>query len=216
MTETANSPGDDEPLFGPPNLAGNQFDFDANSMFRATADGAGGGILDITDGQLNLGVMGDNSAIVQLVLSVAGDYSLTGVGGNATSADYQIGFTEINVLEVDGVALTAPLVLPGLDATGLFDLSSGPATNEPWSSTLTYDVNAALAASTSFQFGATKIEVQMNNVFNAGAQTGDFAEIAAGSVVFDAFTTPVPEPSSGAVLVLTALGCLGVRRRGQS
>lgn len=207
VTETANSPGDSEPLYGPPTLAGNEFTFDPTPALRGSIRGAAGA--DLTDGQLNFGAMGANAAITQMILGAAGDYTLSD-SGPAASAGFQVAITRISVLAIDGVPVSSPLVLPGSSVSGAFDSSGGAASNVPWSGTLTVDVNAALStAGVPFQFGATKLDVQINNVLSASADAGGIAEIGMSSFVFDAVTVPVPEPTSGTALVLATLGIIG-------
>ena len=205
VTETANSPGDKEPLYGPPNISVNTLGFDPTG-YRASA--AGGVGADLTDGQLNFAAKGENAAITRFAVSAAGDYSLSGFGTAGTSVSYRSSIAQLNILEVDGVPVSSPVVLPGLDVTESFELSGGGTNGAPWGSTITYDVNAALAhAGVAFQFGATKLDFTINNVLNATSEPSSIAQIEANGFALVATTVPVPEPAG---MVIVGLGFCGL------
>ena len=211
VTETANSPGDEEPLHGPPNVTGNSLDFDPPEEFRAAGQSAGP---DLTDGQLNFTIMGTNAAITNLDLSAAGIYSLSGSGTEETEVGYQSGITQINIIEVDGAPVSSPVVLPGSAATGSFNLSDGTASDAAWASTLAYDVSSALSSSgVTFQFGATKLDVTVNNLLNATNESTSESRIEVDSIAFGATTVPVPEPTTSVVFAIAALCSFAMSRR---
>lgn len=173
-----------------------------------------GGAADITDGQLNFTIMGLSAAITSFDLSGAGDYTLSGTGTAATTVSYRSSFNQLAILEVDGVPVSSPLVLPGLDTSESFNLSGGTANNTPWGSTISYDVNAALSsAGVTFQFGATKINVDISNTFNANSEALSLAQIGANSFVFTPTTVPVPEPGTLALIGSALCGFAMILRR---
>ncbi len=106
VTETANTPGDTEPLFSAPTITGNTLDFNPKGF----AASAGGGGVDITDGQLNFMLRSiAGSVITELSISESGDYTLFGTGSAATSLLYAISLGHVSVLEIDGIALATPV-----------------------------------------------------------------------------------------------------------
>lgn len=223
VTETANTPGDTEPMFGDgnpaapfnPSIVGDKLDFDP-SGFAATG---ANGLSDITDGQLNFTMMSlGRSVITQIDFSERGDYSLLGTGGAATQTIFGLGIASVVALEVDGVALPVPVPLAAASASGGDDLSLGVDVATPWSLALSYDVDAALvAAQVDFKFGATKLAIALNNTLAAISEPQSIAFIAKKDFMIDVSTDPlipmnVPEPSTAALLVLAICG-LGMADR---
>ncbi len=205
VTETANTPGDSPPLFGPPSLNGDQLEFDPT--FSASA---GGGAIDLTDGQLNVTLMATQGAALTVIqVSESGTYSLGGVGSAATQIGYGLSLASVTVLEVDGIALVAPVALAAASVSGTDDLSQGTDGMTPWSLGLTYDVNAALTvAGVEFKGGATKLEIALDDMLFAISEVESTAAIQKGRFTIDI----VPEPTG---LALVGLGVLlgALRRR---
>jgi hypothetical protein len=211
VTETANTPGDDEPLFGSPVITGNKLDFDP-AGFTATSSG---GTADITDGQLNFTVMSlPGSAISGIGFRESGEYSLLGTGTAATQVHYGLGIGSIVALEVDGVTLASPVVLAPANAGGSDNLAAGTDNLTPWSLSLNYDVNAALAAAkVPYVRGATKIEVAIDNALVAISEAQSLAFIAKKDFMIDISTTPdIPEPTALALCGLALAGWSSIRR----
>ena len=203
VTETANTPGDEEPLYGAPTLFGTKLDFDP-AGFSAVAIG---GFPDLTDGQLNFTLMGTPGvAITSVSLSEGGDYSLLGIGSAATQVIYGLAIASITVLEVDGVALGSPVNLAPASASGGDDLSGGFDIATPWNLSLVYDVNAALTtANVAFNTGATKLKIAVNNTLVAISEPSTIAFIAKKDFMVDV-ETEVPEPTT---FLLAIFGLLG-------
>ena len=215
VTETANTPDDEEPLYRSPTLSGTKLDFDPAGF---SASGTGGSV-DLTDGQLNFTLMGlPGNAIMSISFSEGGDYSLVGTGSAATQIFYGLAVSSVTVLEVDGMALGSPVNLAAASAFGVDDLSDGIDISAPWSLALNYDVNAALTqASVDFITGATKLEIAVNNTLGAISEPSSIAFIAKKDFMIDVetevFTKNVPEPTTALLALLALLTLLAHRRR---
>lgn len=211
VTETANTPGDEEPLFGGPSITGDTLDFDPMGFSASASSGSS----DLTDGQLNFTLMGRGRVLSSILLTERGDYNLIGTGSAATQISYAVGIGSITVLEVDGAALATPVSLGGASASGSDDLSGGTEMLAPWDLSLSYDVNAALTdAGVSFVNGATKLEIAIDNTLAAISESASIAFIAKKDFAINVGTV-VPEPASAALvgLGLLVLGVAGRRAR---
>ena len=210
VTETANTTGDEEPLYGPPSIIVDTLDFDPGGFSAVALDD----LSDLTDGQLNFTLMGQpNVAISSITLSESGDYSLTGTGTAATRISYAVAISQVTVLELDGVTLSSPVTLSAASASGGDDLSNGSDLLTPWSLSLTYDVNAALTnAGVDFQFGATKLEIALNNSLAAISEPLSIAYIAKKDFKINVSSEVIPEPTSFALAGMI-LGGLALLRR---
>jgi len=214
VTETATSAGDSEPLFGAPQVIGDQLDFDPRGF---TATGVNG-TSDTTAGQLNFTLMSKlGRAIKDLTVSEGGDYTLLGGAGTpATNVGYSISLPTITLLEVDGVAIT-PVSLTPSSVSGSEALPADVGT-AAWSLSTVYDMNAALtAAGVPFVFGATKVEIEIDDVLSANSEPGTIAAIAKKDfVVINASTelaNVIPEPASTLLLAIAGGAFACSRRR---
>lgn len=213
VTETANTPGDTEPMYGPPSIFGNQLDFDPAGFSASSA----GGLPDLTDGQLNFTLMGvPGAAITDIDISESGDYNLLGTGGVPTQIIYGVAITSITVLEVDGSALPVPVALAATSTGGGDDLSQGADLLTPWANSLSYDVNAALGlAGVKFVIGATKLEIAINNTLAALSEPSSIAFVAKKDFLLDISVEPfdplnIPEPSTLILFGVAFCGmCIG-------
>jgi len=220
VTEDANSAGDAPPLFGPPAVSGDSIDFDPVGFAASTT---GGGV-DVTEGQLKFTVMAHPFSVIStLTFAEAGDVTLVGFDDDTTFAS--VGTTIfIDVTEVDfqpiNVASLNGLVIPFSPSGGTYGMGTdgggGPLYSTPWEGSVLVDINSILTANgVPFEFGATKIDVNLDNTLTALSQVGTSATIAkknANGIVITA-NAPIPEPSA---CLLAALGLAGVlvhRRR---
>jgi hypothetical protein len=206
---TESSGTDPVPLYGPPSPFVTGLDFDPIGFVATSANGGA----DITDGQLNLTVMGDVNlpnvvGISSISLFEAGDYTIAGAGTAATSV-FAGAIIRATITEING-APVAPIVLPAVNGS-FGDSLPGNVIVGPWSVGLLLDVGAFLPAN---QF-ATKVELAINNSLVATSEPGTVAFIAKKEFRLDIVPDPVdltvPEPTGFvlASVVLCGLGLVG-------
>jgi len=191
VTETANTPGDTEPLFGPPTIASNSLGF-LSASFAANASAQN---TDITDGQLNFTVEAIRGHVINnIAASESGAYTLQGTNGKPlTQIGYALSLASVTVLEVDGAPLATPVPLNPISTSGLDKLDQGSDTDTPWSLAVWYDVDTALAqVGLGYTFGATKLELVIDNLLSAISGGDSLASIEKDSLVID---VNVPAPS---------------------
>jgi hypothetical protein len=196
---TESSGTDPVPLFGPPTAYTLGLDFDPMN-FVSTANG---GAMDVTDGQLNFGILtGAGGNIPFINVLEAGDFSLTGTGTSATQVLAGV-IIRATVLQVNG-ANVAPFDLTPANASLSRNLTANPGIVQPWQ----LSANLNVAAQTVAKFGAnaraTRVEVVINNQLQAHSQTSSLAFIAKKEFRVD---LQIPEP---ATLLLMLGGCLGL------
>jgi hypothetical protein len=217
VTEDANSAGDAPPLFGPPTVTGDSLDFDPVG-FSAAAAGAAG--VDITDGNIRFGIIANaGSAINTVNLNEAGDTTMAGFGTDATFTAVTA-HGVISILAVDGAAINVisePFALSFAPSGGTFGLGTdgggGPLFSAGWTGSVSIDVNAILASkNVAYNFGATKVSINMDNTLVALSQAGTESLIAKKD--FGGLSiTVIPEPSSMILLGLAIVGLAAGRRK---
>lgn len=181
VTETANTPGDTEPLLGPPGLAGNALSFSPSNLAASASSGAA----DPTDGQLDFTVEASGRPTIRsIALSAGGVETLQGSGGSPTRVGYALSLASVTVLEVDYAPLAVPVVLPSASTSGSDHLAMGSEADTAWSLCIHYDVDAALAdAGILFTNGATKLELSIDSMLVAISEPASLASI--GGVSFE-------------------------------
>jgi hypothetical protein len=199
---TESSGTDPVPLYGPPTPFSVGLDFDPLAFVASTA----GGGADITDGQLNFTVSAAQGlGISGLNLNERGDYTLVGVGTNATSV-FAGAVILASVTQINGVNV-APIPLPASNASVGFNLVANPGIVQPWSLGTGLVVPAALGL-------VTKLDVSINNSLVAFSEPGSIAFIAKKDFVIRV-DTKVPEPATMALAGLALCG-LGFARRSRA
>ena len=199
VTESSSTDPVPPALYGAPSITGNLLDFDPLAF---GANSAGGGF-DITDGQLNFGVMAtQGNSIDVLYISEGGDFSFSGLTPDAGTFLSVSVLTTVNILEVDGVALVTPIEVSQVDTlvTDYITVGNPPATGlNLWSLDYTIDLASEVNGS------ITKIEVVVDNQLSTTTTAGNQAFVSKKD-----FNVNVPEPTS---LALLGLGGLLVMRR---
>jgi hypothetical protein len=207
------------PLFGAPaSYFPVGIDFNPVSFGASGTAGAG----DFTDGQLNFGANGTFTpsvkvAISQLSVAESGDFTLFGTGTNATQVAAGASI-HVTVTEIDGVALTLPIVLTPVNASVAFNLLGSPGILQPWSLGATLNIAAQLTSmAVPYTYGATKIDVVIDDNLLALSEANSGAFIAKKDFKVSTVNNVVivPEPVQMSVLVLGAAGFLVRRRREQ-
>ena len=209
VTETANSPDDDEPLFDRPSIFGNVLEFDPTVRFATSANN---GLNDDTEGTLQFGLSGEGTAIKALALNTDGMFSLSGNGTASTAVTMRSSIAAVSVLAIDGLPVAAPIVLPEVSALQTFDLSSGAASSTPWKTHLSYDLSAELSSmGIAYQHGATKIEVSLISALGSSSEASSSAQASIEKFIITPETIPVPEPA-GLTLAGLAIFALSMNR----
>ncbi len=206
VTEDSNS-GDTPPLFGPPSVSADSLDFDPIG-FNANATGAAGN--DVTDGNLNFGIMSHAGyAIHDVKLSEAGDTTLSGFGTDATYTSVT-GMGVLNITQVDGSAITpivVPITLTFTPSGGNFGLltdgGGGPHFSTGWSGSWMENIEQILVNNqVPFTRGATKLSINLDNTLTALSENGTFALIAKKDFGGLSVTiNNIPEPATWILLV---------------
>ena len=204
--------------FGAPtSVVGDTIDFDPQN-FEASASGSDS---EIVDSQLNFMVQALGLNVIDnLQFSEAGDTTLFAFAPDVAFTSVTATFF-IDVIEVDGVALGAPLNLVSnltfVPSNGDWQtgVDGSPSISTAWTGSTIIDIEQALIdANIDFVGGATKVNVAVDNTLTAGS-SGPTASAFIRKKDFDGFsvTTNIPEPASLALLGLGGLAILG-RRRG--
>jgi len=202
------------PLFGAPTISGNTLNFNP-ANFTAYAEN---GAIDHTDGQLGFDICASPGNYVdELVFSELGDYAMTSLGGSA-EVDVSAFFTVVEILEVDGEDLLSPLTVSGEmefypNPDGTFSHSTFGSVDGLWSGEISIDIEGLLATnSIPFNYGATKIHIQMDNKLTALASADATAYIAKKDLqVFS--VTSIPEPNSMVLIGIASSMIVFVRHK---
>ncbi len=210
-----------ESRFGAPvSISGNAIDFNPMN-FEASSTGNAS---QITDSQLNFMVVGMSGNVIDnLQFSEAGDTTLFAFApDNAfTSVTADI---FVDVVALDGVPVGFPVNITGsmtfTPSGGDFQIGvdGSPSFNTIWSGSVLIDLESELALQgidkgVDYSFGATKLNVAIDNTLTAASSGGGSAFIKKKDFDGLTVTSNVPEPTS---LLLAALGLVAgvaVRRR---
>ncbi len=208
---TEESVTDGLPLFGMPAVAGNALDFNPIN-FVSNSSGAGGS--DSTIGLLSFMMESTfGNVITDIQLNEAGDYTIFGGGGAGTSATVAAPIF-INIVEIDNISVTPINLNTSMVFTpsaGDYNLADdGAGFGVIWTGVADIDIEQFLIDNNvPFNFGATKINLTMNNILATTSEAGTQANIQKKD--FQGLgVTVIPEPAS--VMLLSAMG-LGLMAR---
>jgi hypothetical protein len=207
QTITEQSVTDTLPLYGRPTTFSIGLDFNPPGFLSSATNGSA----DITDGQLNFGVLEPASlgGIQKLSLFEAGDYSLAGLGTPATSvsagASFRVTLTQLNGANI------APVVLTPSNASIGFALPPSQI-SQPWSLGTSVNVGSQVAALFGPNAVATRVDVVIDNTLIAISEPGTAAIIAKKEFIIK-LEPVVPEPGTFALLAMTLPFGIGFTRR---
>ncbi|TWU30327.1 PEP-CTERM sorting domain-containing protein [Bythopirellula polymerisocia] len=216
VTESSFSKPVPPPLYGPPSITGNVLDFDPTGFGVSSSGGASG----LIDGQLNYTIMAlPGAGLTGFSIVESGDFSFSGVNPSpGTFVSASAGAT-VSILAVDSITLPNPIPVFASDifVTDYPTTGGAPSTGLlPWSLVTFVDLGAAIPFP--FDFGATKVEVAINNQLSSATTPGNQAAIAKKDFklvpVGDLIPDNVPEPSSLALVCLIGLFSTARRRVG--
>ena len=170
--------------------------------FAAISNGALG-IIDITDGRLDLAITSTGGQPIEAItIEESGAYSL-----NGTNSMVSYGVTVVpTVTAIDGVATL--INLDPISASGSEVATSDATTIGSWSETIELDIVAALAAK-GITGSATAIEIALDNTLVGDAIADGLAFIDKKNFTVSA----VPEPSSFLFLGVAAAGAVVWQKR---
>ena len=202
-------------LFGAPSIQGNTLDFDPNSFAATVSSTTGTSNTQEVEGRLSFTLMSNDnaSALTNLYITEAGDYTLTGLG-NATASASVSTPVEWAIIEVDGSPLTTAVSGQGdlvfTPNGGSYSLPADVGTGVLWEGELDVDI-AGFAAANGITGAVTKVEFVMENVLTVTASDGGSAAIFKKD--FNGVTiSTIPEPSTFALFAMALFGLMAVRR----
>jgi hypothetical protein len=218
VTESSDDP---LPLYGAPTVSGDSLTFSpqqflAKSEFQVPPS-------DTTDGQLTFMVQADGGqAITEISFEEGGALSVTGftniVTDNTRVDVSALGFATVTAIDgvaVDPVAIPINLIFNfGVGGNGTWRfVSEGSVNGFLWEGDQVLDIKQELIdRGKSVQFGATKMNINLDNILFAQSEPLGSARIDKKLFLKIGTTVPVPEPSS-LVLAFFGLVALLVRRR---
>lgn len=208
VTENATSAGDTEPLFGAPESVADTLFFDDMDFTSSASNGS----TDSTVGMLTTTVMAmGNAYITDLVFNEFGDYSLTGLSGEATAtvaAAFTITIQEANQAPIADVVIAVNMSFN--PDSGMFELTNNGQQNaSPWNGGLSVDIAQALLDA-GVAGNATKVLIELTNTLETTSEAGNSAFIAKKTFGGTSITV-IPTP--GALVMLGLAGAVASRRR---
>jgi hypothetical protein len=201
------------PLYGTPQVSVNTLDFDPDS-FGGTAIG---GASNTVNGMISFGVQPQAGYYLDTVaLQEFGDYTMVGAGTTQTvlqlSAPVTVTITEVDNAPITPVVITTALTLAP-SASGHYDLTNDSGVNVPWQGDLLIDLDVELdIAGVSYTFGATSVEISIDNTMGLQSETASSVSARLGDTAAVA-TVSIPEPTTLVLALAGACGLALARRR---
>jgi hypothetical protein len=211
VTETNVSiPASNAALYGPPTIAGNSLIFSPPDF---TADAAGAGGFELTNGHLNTTAQALGSATLDnVIIGEAGDYTLAGTGTSATnvsvSAPLIVRITAINGVSVNPITFTDNVVFT--PDGGKYSLPSNAGVGVLWTGILSDSLDSVIT-NAGLTGQPTQVVLDLDNILSAFSEAGTVAQIekkTSGVTI-----TFVPEPTSLGLLALGGMSLMSRRRR---
>lgn len=223
VTESNGDPNDPaQQLFGPPSsVSGNSIDFNPQG-FNAQSSGDDS---EITDSQLSFMIVAmAGTTIENLLFTEAGDTTLAALSGSAFTSVTMEMF--IDVIEIDGAPapggtnIQGSMVFTpsdgdyGVGVGGGFPNDGFPNYATAWNGELFLDIDQELTdQNIDFIFGATKLNVTLDNTLTAASAGGGSAFIAKKDFDGLTVTSNIPEPTTALLLLSGLLAGVATRRR---
>lgn len=212
--------GSSASLFGAPSaVTGNSIDFNPTN-FEASVQSTGPLVSEIVDSQLSFMVIAKRDAVIDsLRFTESGDTTLAGNPNSVTTASSVANEIFIDVVEIDG----QPVSPINIQAQMAFTPSGGtysmiqdaggfPVFSTDWSGLADVNIKQLLTdEGVPFVFGATKLNVTLDNTLTAVAQDGGSSFIKKKD--FDGLTVTSNIPEPGTLALLAIGGLLATRRR---
>lgn len=206
-------------LFGAPTINGDIIDFNPKNFQAEVETQSGENTSEIVDGQLSFMIVAKPGQVIDNVqFNEAGDTTLIALGAAEAFSSVSANFF-VDVVEVDGQPLGEILNLDDALTFGPSDgdfeigVDGSPNFNTAWSGSVQMDLQQALIDNDiDFQFGATKVNITLDNTLVAAASDGGSAFIKKKDFDGVTITVNVPEPGSVALVLLGVVGLVAARR----
>jgi len=211
VTEVSDDP---VPLYGTPIAIGDTLSFfqpgaspNPSLGFSATAPPG-----DSTDGFLSFGVMANPGyGITTVEISEGGDYAFSALGSALAQVSANLIVQSLTITHVDGLPIT-PIEVDDLQSI-VVNFPPGPSPGF-WDLSSSFDIDQILTdAGVSFDLGATKLTVSLDNILQALADPAALATIRKKEFDVEIGTRrEIPEPATCALAVLGLTMIVASRR----